>query len=117
MRQTYTGGCQCGKVKYEVEADIGEVIACNCSRCGKLGSLLAFAPRSAFTLKSGEDETTEFNGAAHAAGLTHVARRSRHRRAGETTHHPRRRSSAPNPVRRCDRRGSSRRGVRLQLSG
>jgi hypothetical protein len=56
----YTGGCQCGNVKYEVEADIGEVIACNCSRCGRLGSLLAFAPKSDFKLKSGEDETTEF---------------------------------------------------------
>ena len=34
MAQTHTGGCQCGKVRYEVQMDIGEVIACNCSRCG-----------------------------------------------------------------------------------
>ncbi len=44
MKQTYSGGCQCGKVRYEVAADIGEVLACNCSRCGRLGSLLAFVP-------------------------------------------------------------------------
>jgi hypothetical protein len=44
MAQTYLGGCQCGKVRYEVLMDFGEVIACNCSRCGRLGSLLAFAP-------------------------------------------------------------------------
>jgi hypothetical protein len=37
MKKTYTGGCQCGKVRYEVQADIGEVITCNCSRCRKLG--------------------------------------------------------------------------------
>jgi hypothetical protein len=26
MKQTYTGGCQCGAVRYEVAADINEVI-------------------------------------------------------------------------------------------
>ena len=35
-RPHYSGGCQCGAVRYEVTADINEVIACNCSRCGKL---------------------------------------------------------------------------------
>jgi len=54
MPQTYSGGCQCGKVRYEVEMDIGEVIACNCSRCGRLGTLLAFAPASQFKLLSGD---------------------------------------------------------------
>jgi hypothetical protein len=63
MGQTYSGGCQCGKVRYEVQMDIGEVIACNCSRCGRLGSLLAFAPRGQFKLLSGEGDLTtyEFN--------------------------------------------------------
>ena len=63
MAQTYSGGCQCGKVRYEVELELGEVIACNCSRCGRLGSLLAFAPASQFRLLSGEDDlaTYEFN--------------------------------------------------------
>lgn len=63
MAQTYSGGCQCGKVRYEVQMDIGEVIACNCSRCGRLGSLLAFAPATQFKLLSGEPDLTsyEFN--------------------------------------------------------
>lgn len=56
----YTGGCQCGAVKYEVEMEIGQVIACNCSRCRRVGSLLAFAPKSAFNLISGEGATTEY---------------------------------------------------------
>jgi hypothetical protein len=60
MKQTYTGGCQCGKVRYEVTADIGELISCNCSRCRKLGSLLAFVPAGDFTLKSGEGATIDF---------------------------------------------------------
>ena len=58
--QTYTGGCQCGKIRYEVLLDLGEVISCNCSRCGRLGSLLAFTPAANFKLISGEGAMTEF---------------------------------------------------------
>lgn len=63
MSQSYTGGCQCGKVRYEVQLDISEVLSCNCSRCGRLGSLLAFAPASQFKLTGGEKNLTtyEFN--------------------------------------------------------
>jgi hypothetical protein len=60
MTQTYSGGCQCGKVRYEVQMDIGEVVACNCSRCGRLGSLLAFAPAIQFKLLSGDADLTKF---------------------------------------------------------
>ena len=60
MKQTYSGGCQCGAVKYDVSMELGDVIACNCSRCGRLGSLLAFAPAADFTLKSGEGAMAEF---------------------------------------------------------
>ena len=60
MPQTYSGGCQCGKVRYEVQMDIGEVIACNCSRCGRLGTLLAFAPATQFRLLSGNADLTDF---------------------------------------------------------
>jgi len=60
MAQTYIGGCQCGKVRYEVHMDIGEVLACNCSRCGRLGSLLAFAPATQFELLSGDADLTKY---------------------------------------------------------
>lgn len=56
----YTGSCQCGAVAYEVDVDISAPIACNCSRCRRLGSVLAFAPRSAFTLLRGERATTDY---------------------------------------------------------
>jgi len=61
--QSYSGGCQCGKVRYEVQMDIAEVIACNCSRCRRLGSLLAFAPVAQFKLLAGEADlkSYEFN--------------------------------------------------------
>jgi hypothetical protein len=60
MKRMYSGGCQCGKVRYEVSLELGEVISCNCSRCGKLGSLLAFAPLSDFKLQSGKDALTTY---------------------------------------------------------
>lgn len=61
MAQTYTGGCQCGKVRYEVDLELGEVVACNCSRCGRLGSLLAFAPIEKFRLLSSEEALTRYD--------------------------------------------------------
>src|SRR5215469_12024554 len=60
MTQTYSGGCQCAKVRYQVTMDISEVIACNCSRCGRLGSLLAFASITQFKLLSGETDLTSY---------------------------------------------------------
>jgi hypothetical protein len=60
MRQTYHGGCQCGAVRYDVTMELGEVISCNCSRCGRLGSLLAFAPAQDFKLLSGEGAMTDY---------------------------------------------------------
>lgn len=60
MTKHYEGGCQCGAVSYEVDVDIDASITCNCSRCQRMGFVLAFAPRDAFTLKSGEDNLTEY---------------------------------------------------------
>ena len=31
--------CHCGRVKFEVDADIGEVVECNCSMCVRSGFL------------------------------------------------------------------------------
>jgi len=60
MKKIYGGGCQCGAVRFEVSADIGEVISCNCSRCSRLGWLPAFVPASDFHLKTGENATTDY---------------------------------------------------------
>ena len=57
---TYTGGCQCGKVRYEVTADLERTMSCNCSRCSKLGWVLTFTPAQHFKLLSGEGELTDY---------------------------------------------------------
>jgi hypothetical protein len=33
MIQTMTGGCQCGRVRYSVEADPAEAYLCHCKMC------------------------------------------------------------------------------------
>ena len=54
------GSCQCGAVAFDVTVDISSPIICNCSRCRRLGSVLAFAPRENFTLLRGEDALTDY---------------------------------------------------------
>lgn len=56
----YTGSCHCGAVKYSVEMDLGKVIACNCSMCGRSGTLLAFVPVDKFELLAGDDALTPY---------------------------------------------------------
>ena len=43
--EKHAGGCQCGKVRYEVDIDLAKpVTSCNCSMCGRSGTLLSFVP-------------------------------------------------------------------------
>lgn len=57
----HSGGCHCGKVRYEVDIDLEKpVISCNCSMCGRAGTLLSFVPASQFTLLSGGDALTDY---------------------------------------------------------
>ncbi len=58
--KTFTGGCQCGAVKFEARIALEKVVTCNCSRCQKLGSMLAFIPVADFNLLYGEDDLKHF---------------------------------------------------------
>ena len=62
----YQGGCQCGAVRFETDADLDSTVTCNCSRCQRLGSVLSFTPRDKFTLLSGQDSLTEYRFNRHA---------------------------------------------------
>ena len=55
----HSGGCHCGNVRYEVEADVGSGMECNCSICSKKGSLLTFVKADKFKV-TGEDAQTEY---------------------------------------------------------
>jgi hypothetical protein len=56
----YTGGCHCGRVRYEVTLALDQVYDCNCSLCTKLGALWAYAEPRQFRLISGEDALTGY---------------------------------------------------------
>ena len=58
MKQS--GGCHCGKVRYEVEMKIENGLSCNCSVCQKRGSLFDFVPETNFTLLSGESYLADY---------------------------------------------------------
>jgi hypothetical protein len=58
---SYTGSCHCGAVRYTVEADLSQpVVACNCSICGRTGTLLTFVAPDKFTLEQGSESLTDY---------------------------------------------------------
>ncbi|MEJ2089566.1 MAG: GFA family protein [Gammaproteobacteria bacterium] len=38
MKQTYTGSCHCGAVRFEVDMDLDHVRVCDCTLCRKRGA-------------------------------------------------------------------------------
>lgn len=57
---TYTGGCHCGKVRFEAKTNLSSVMQCNCSICSKAGYLLTFVQPDQFTLLSGESDLSDY---------------------------------------------------------
>lgn len=58
---TQQGGCHCGAVRYQVEIDPeAEALSCNCSMCGRAGTLLQFVPETKFKLEQGEANLTDY---------------------------------------------------------
>jgi hypothetical protein len=59
--ESYKGSCHCGKVAYTVNLDLsGELITCNCSICGRTGTMLTFVPETQFKLERGEEALTDY---------------------------------------------------------
>jgi hypothetical protein len=58
--KTWSGGCHCGKVRYQVSTDLAQVLSCNCSICTKHGLLVSPVPAEAFKLLSGQDQVREY---------------------------------------------------------
>jgi hypothetical protein len=57
---TYTGGCHCGRVRFEVTADLGRVLECNCSICTRKGYLHLIVPREQFRLLAGAEALSTY---------------------------------------------------------
>ena len=56
-----TGGCHCGAVRFQVEAELPwELERCNCSVCSKSGYLHLIVPHQQFSLLQGEENLTTY---------------------------------------------------------
>jgi hypothetical protein len=59
--RTHTGGCHCGRVRFEVMAPARiEVADCNCSLCRMSGYLHLIVPKERFKLIRGEDALSTY---------------------------------------------------------
>jgi hypothetical protein len=58
--QAYSGSCHCGKVRFEVTAEITKASACNCSICSRVGRLMVSVQPAQFQLHSGADAQTDY---------------------------------------------------------
>jgi hypothetical protein len=58
--KTYSGGCHCGNVRYNVTTDLGQLTTCNCSLCSKRGHVLSFVGPDKFELEKGEDALADY---------------------------------------------------------
>lgn len=57
----HTGGCHCGRVRYEVMAPAKITVSeCNCSICSKSGYLHLVVPAERFKLLSGADSLATY---------------------------------------------------------
>ena len=52
----YRGSCHCGAVRFEIRAEVAELVTCNCSLCRKRNAVMAMVHESRFTLLQGQDE-------------------------------------------------------------
>lgn len=56
----YSGSCHCGGISFDVEGEIAEALACNCSICQRKGSLLWFVPMDKLQLKTATDNRATY---------------------------------------------------------
>lgn len=60
MMKTYTGSCHCGKIRFEVDADIDHVRQCHCSICSKRGALIHRVDETQLRLLSSLDDLASY---------------------------------------------------------
>lgn len=65
---THTGGCHCGRVRFEVTAPAKiDVLDCDCSVCRKVGYLHLIVEDAQFKLLQGEESLALYTFNTHAA--------------------------------------------------
>ncbi len=63
--QSVGGGCECGAVRFRVEAPAGEIYHCHCARCrrihGTMFATYAFMHREHIIIEQGEENLSTYN--------------------------------------------------------
>jgi len=54
MHSGYRGSCHCGRVTFEMQADLNHVVECNCSLCHRRGALWHGASEANLRILTGE---------------------------------------------------------------
>ena len=60
MRESFEGGCHCGRVRFRVTGDLARTTDCNCSMCTKKGILHLIVPPEDFEVLQGREEMTTY---------------------------------------------------------
>jgi hypothetical protein len=69
---THQGSCHCGAVAFRATLDLdAPAVQCNCSMCGRSGTLLQFVPPTSFELQQGEDHLVEYKFNKNVIGHVH----------------------------------------------
>jgi len=56
----HTGGCHCGRVRFEVSAELAQATVCNCSMCTKKGFIHLIVEPAQFRLLEGADALVSY---------------------------------------------------------
>jgi hypothetical protein len=56
MPKTHRGSCHCGRIAFELDAEIGGAVECNCSICIRRGALWLPVSDAQLRIVSGESE-------------------------------------------------------------
>jgi hypothetical protein len=62
---THRGSCHCGRIAFDVEGEIAQVMECNCSICSRRGYLLWFVPRAQVRLATPESDLATYTFKTH----------------------------------------------------
>jgi hypothetical protein len=56
----HQGSCHCGKIKFEADGDIQQVMECNCSICSRKAAKMWFVPREKLKLLTPESASSTY---------------------------------------------------------
>ncbi|MCV0426331.1 MAG: GFA family protein [Roseibium sp.] len=67
MKQTYQGACHCGRIRFEVLAEIDHVRVCDCSVCRMRGALIHRIPKDDLKLLTPLNDLTLYQWGSRSA--------------------------------------------------